>query len=189
MKHLLFTMVLCILFLMSACNNQENDELENSAPEEEQKSEKIASETDSGDFVLRLVSEKEMYESGEEVLITGKIKYIGGKEEIELTHSESPFYFEMIEVNSGAELSYSLQEIGATTVLKQNEWYEEQYEKGKSTFIEHNNHMDFQNAFIDDDGFPPGEYEIELRTNFHTNIEEESQNHNYITSLVIEVMN
>lgn len=176
-----------LVILLSACNNLETDQSRNENDNQGiSETEKVISETDVGDFVLRLVSEKMIYKPGEEVYVKGKLKYIGEKNRIEITHSESPFFFGIIEINRGVEIPYSIDDIEKTTILEKNQWYEETYEK-KLTFGESSEHLDFFRVFVDEDGFPEGEYEIELRTDFHTAKEGDTEQHNYITSIVIEV--
>lgn len=185
MKQLQILFLLVIL--LSACNNFENEQnLINSDNQEISETDKVISETDVGEFVLRLVSEKMFYQPGEEVHVIGKLKYIGEKDELEIAHSQSPFVFDMIEINRGVEIPYIINDIGKTTILKPNDWFEETYDK-KVAFHESDEDADFLQVFVDKDGFPVGEYEIELRTDFHTSQEGESEQHNYTTSIVIVV--
>jgi hypothetical protein len=175
--------LLLLVIFISACNN--GSDLGQDDNQEVSEMEKIVSKTDAGDFVLQLASEKMSYKPNEEIDVIGKLKYIGEKEVIEISHSESPFYFDMIEINRGVEFSYFLEDIGETTILQLNQWYEERLEK--TGFSKLDDHTEFFRVFTDENGFPVGEYEIELRTDFQTMIEEESEQHNYITSIVIEV--
>lgn len=185
MKQLQILFLLVIL--LSACNNFENDQnLNDSDNPEISKTHKVISETDVGEFVLRLVSEKMFYQPGEEIHVKGKLKYIGEKDELEIAHSQSPFFFDMIEVNRGVEIPYLINDSGKTTILQTNDWFEETYVK-KVAFSESDEDADFLKVFADEDGFPVGEYEIELRTDFHTSQEGESKQHNYTTSIVIVV--
>jgi len=178
--------LLFLVILLAACDNSETDQGE-SDKQRLSEEDKVISETDAGDFVLQLVSEKMSYKPDEEIYLKGKLKYIGDKDELEIAHSESPFFFDMIEVNRGIEIPYFVNEIGRTTILRTNQWFEEPFEKNKVHSISLDEHTDFFRIFADENGLPIGEYEIELRTDFHTAIEEESEQHHYITSIVIEV--
>lgn len=147
----------------------------------------VVSETDAGEFILRLISEKSVYESGEPIQLTGKLQYKGEKDELEIIHVESPLYFELLEIERGADLLYHpSNELEETTVLKQNEWYEEDYIK-RISYSEVDEHVDFFQSFMEEPGFPPGEYEVELRADFAILQEEQPITHHYTTSLVIEV--
>jgi hypothetical protein len=207
MKKQLLPLVILGMVFAAACNGgnepteteqditEDNEaEEENSVPEDnepeenegEEGNQPVVSETDAGDFMLRLVSEKAIYDSEEEVQLKGKLKYIGEAEELEIIHEESPFYFEMIEITRGAELPYPLKEIEQTSTLDQNQWYEEEYIKRIAYSLD-DEHADFYQTFMNETGFPPGEYEIELRTDFAVTVEEVPENHTYTTSIVIEV--
>ncbi|MCE7793607.1 hypothetical protein K8O68_14375 [Salipaludibacillus sp. CUR1] len=208
MKKQLLWLVILGMVIAAACNGgnepteteqditddnvaeEENSVPENNEPEEnegeEEGNQPVVSETDAGDFMLRLVSEKAIYDPEEEVQLKGKLKYIGEAEELEIIHQESPFNFEMIEINRGAELPYPLKEIEQTSTLEQKQWYEEEYIKRIAYSLD-DEHADFYQAFMNETGFPPGEYEIELRTDFAVTVEEVPENHTYTTSIVIEV--
>ncbi|WP_078577409.1 hypothetical protein [Salipaludibacillus agaradhaerens] len=147
----------------------------------------VVAETDAGEFILRLISEKAVYESKEQIQLTGKLQYKGEREELEIIHVESPLYFELHEVDRGVELLYyPTTELEEKTVLKQKEWYEEDYVK-RISYSETDEHADFFHSFMEEPGFPPGEYEIELRADFTILQEGQPITHQYATSLVIEV--
>ncbi|WP_416149073.1 hypothetical protein ACM26V_22950 [Salipaludibacillus sp. HK11] len=172
--------------LMIGCSIKSEDGQNDSDLEGFIESEKIVSETEAGEFVLRLVSEKARYKLGEKVDVRGKLKYIGENAEIEISHSESPFFFEVIEVNRGVEIPYFLNEVLEMTLLKNNEWYEEEFHKRIDNHAA-DEYDEFFQIFMVEEGFPVGEYEIELRADFLTSAGEESESHNYNTSIVIDV--
>ena len=71
-----------------------------------------------GDFVYRLVSEKEKYERGDQVQVYGELEYIGEKDEITIGHAASAFYFPMKELTRDYNISYAMNEPYITTKLK-----------------------------------------------------------------------
>ncbi|MCR6110121.1 hypothetical protein HXA35_07255 [Bacillus sp. A301a_S52] len=195
LPSLFFTLVACS-HLSEEVTDSDNTTLNSNEYErehinnEDEKNEKeglVVAETDAGEFILRLISEKAVYESEEQVQLTGKLQYKGEREELEIIHVESPLYFELLEVDRGAEfLYYPTTELEEKTVLKQKEWYEEDYIK-RISYSETDEHADFFQSFMKEPGFPPGEYEIELRADFTILQEGEPITHQYATSLVIEV--
>ncbi|WP_280768763.1 hypothetical protein [Salipaludibacillus daqingensis] len=178
--------LILLIILLTACSNDTPDETTNEINQSTRLSDTLVSETDVGDFVLRLISEKISYSPDEEVMMKGKLKYIGDEEEMEIGYLESPFFFDIVEINRGLEIPYMMDGTEQTTILQKNKWYEESFEK-KIGFRDSDEHAEFYHLFMDEKGFPIGEYEIELRTNFETFIEEEPERHNYISSIVIEV--
>ncbi|WP_096188070.1 hypothetical protein [Evansella halocellulosilytica] len=169
-----------ILFLAVACGTEDElDEVHGSEP--------VISETEAGDFILRLVSTQEVYDSDEEIDLTAKLKYIGDQDEITITHAMSPFWFEIVETTRGVEIPHAMEMPQLETTLERDKWYEELYEKNGG-YIEEDEDSEFIAAFLEGNAFPSGEYEIELRTDFNTveNGEDEEQ-HNYTTSLMIQV--
>lgn len=179
MRNVLIGLLTILTISLAACANDENNEVEAN-------NQTVISETEAGDFILRLVSEKAVYEAGEEVTIVGKLKYIGEEEELTISHAESPFWFEFVEVTRGIEIPFSMLEIERETALVQNQWHEKEYQK-QTMYNEEDNEADFLNVFMNEEGFPPGEYEVELRSEFIVKNGESKEEHSYMSSIVIEV--
>src|SRR5699024_8293974 len=89
----------------------------------------IIDETRQGDFVFRLVSEKEQYKKGEDVRMYGEIEYTGEKDEITIHHSSSAILFQLTEEIRAYDIDYGVKDIGVATTLKQGEPYREEYDK------------------------------------------------------------
>ncbi|MFA9557552.1 hypothetical protein ACERII_09625 [Evansella sp. AB-rgal1] len=179
--------MLLILFFLTGCNNKDslNETMGSFATDT------IVSETAAGDYILRLVSDKIVYEVGDEVRMEAKVKYIGEKEKTSIQLGESLFLFDIRENTRGIHLPYKKVEMPSfTTELERNSWYSEVYDKKEA----HSNGSDeeseeFLKEFIDLQGFPVGEYEIEVTTNFFTqNEQEQREDHIYSTSLIVEVV-
>lgn len=172
--------VLLFTFIFIACSHEGNNTEE--ALEEDQ----IVSETDAGDFILRLVSEQAVYETGEKITITGKLKYVGDEEELKILHAESPFMFDIVEVTRGTEIPFHMTYISRDTTLKHGQWYQEEYEK-QTLYNADDNQAEFMNSFMKEEGFPAGEYEVEVRSEFMVNGGETSEDHSYTTSILVVV--
>lgn len=167
-----FTSVLILLF--ASCHT-------NTAEPEGREEAKIATETESGDFRLRLVSGKEFYQEGENVQLAGKLKYFGEQEQVEIEYRSTPFKFKLYETVRGEEITPLENKEMQTNLITQGEWLEENYEKD----IENTN--DFTQEFLEAEGFPPGYYEISLQADFTYLIEEERHSMQIDTSLSISI--
>ncbi len=149
----------------------------------------LVAETQTGDFLLRLVSIKENYEEGEDVEITAKLKYIGDQEEVRILHSSSPFWYRIQEVTRGIEIPYFMEDPSLETTLKRDVWYEEKYLKtGGYRDGEDEESKEFVQSFVESDDFPEGEYEIELNSDFYlVNEDGEDQKQHVSTGIIITV--
>lgn len=173
-KYLLIFMIIIPLFIVAGCrssnqiNKSDLDELE---------VKNTTDESTQGDFVFRLVSEKEEYEADEEnVKLSGEIEYVGDDEKVTIDHASSAILFNMKEEVRDYEIGFGVDDIDLSTDLEQGVPYREDYEKsvgyaqddpsGYKRFMK-----DFQDA--DDSDFPPGYYVVEGETDFFTNDGEE----------------
>lgn len=87
-------------------------------------------EVTDGDFVYRLVSEKEQYDYGDPVKVYGELEYVGEQDEITIGHAASPFYFPMKELTRDYDIGYAMNEPYFTTTLKKGEPLREYYSGG-----------------------------------------------------------
>ncbi|UCZ54164.1 hypothetical protein LGQ02_05215 [Bacillus shivajii] len=178
-KRWTFLIIIFVFTLVACGTNIEQDEV--------QGNELITSETEAGDYLLRLISEKEVYEQAEEVVLKAKLKYIGEEEEKTIYHAMSPFWFDIVETTRGIEIPYVMNQPLLETTLERDVWFKETYKKSGS-YSEEDENREFIEAFLEGESFPPGEYEIELRTDFFTEDENgEEKNHNYSATLMIQV--
>lgn len=112
-----------------------------------------------GDFVYRLVSEKEKYERGDQVQVYGELEYIGEKDEITIGHAASAFYFPMKELTRDYNISYAMNEPYITTKLKKGEPLREYYKIGGGyDSRDDKRYKDFIHSLKD--GFPGGHYVV-----------------------------
>lgn len=75
-------------------------------------------ESRDGDFIYRLVTEKERYHTGEPVKLYAELEYVGLKDEVVIEHGSSPFYFPMKETTRNYEIGYQVTHAAEQTVLK-----------------------------------------------------------------------
>jgi len=127
-----------------------------------------SNETIGEDFIFRLSSEKEVYKTGEKVELYGEIVYIGDKEEITLNHASSAIYFSIFESVRGYHIYDVVQDIGASTTLKQGQSYQKKYNKDAGFYSdrESEDYEEFIEDFWDRDDFPAGYYEVSGVTEF-----------------------
>lgn len=124
-------------------------------------------EVSEGDYIFRLISEKEQYTNDEEVNLYGEIVYTGEMDEVEIVHSSSAILFNIFEEVRKYEIGDGVHDIGLTTTLKRNEPYREEY--GKSAGYDSDSdkaYVKFVEDFINQDGFPSGYYTVNGFTDF-----------------------
>lgn len=157
-------LVTILVFFVSGCsssNKVSNTELE------DYEVKKTIDENVQGDFVFRLVSEKNEYETGEDVKLYGEITYIGDQNEVTITHSSSAILFSLEEKVRGFDIGYSVEDLEVATVLKKGEPYREDYVKtGGYDGGSPSDYVRFIKAFVGKDGFPSGYYVVSGETDF-----------------------
>lgn len=113
------TLILAIVLMafgLLGCQKTEQVEEKPELPIPESLSNKA--EAIEGDFIYRLVTEKNDYDEGEDVRIYAELEYIGKENEIEITHGSSPFLFPMTETTRNYEIEYAVNLQGVSTILK-----------------------------------------------------------------------
>jgi len=179
--------LICFVFL-TGCNGDQ----ELLAKLEQYEVQRYVNEVTEGDFHFRLVSEKDQYNEGEQVLLYGEITYIGELDEITIHHSSSAVFFHLTENVRNYDLSDAVRDIGMSTTLKRNEPFREIYHKNAAYFNENDKQfVSFINDFISRDDFPYGYYVVEGKTDFavETDDQAESMEHvNIETTIDFKVM-
>ena len=174
--------ILCVFLLvfLTACNA--NNE-ENKASSEQAT---VVSETEAGNFIIRLVADNAVYKEDENIKVEAKIKYVGEKEEIDIYYAKSPLWFQIRETTRGVDIPYEMENTLMKTTLERNKWHKEVFQYNEKNEEEYED--DFVKAFYEKESFPKGEYEIELYSDFYTREDNgEKQEHKYYTSIIIEV--
>lgn len=113
-----------------------------------------------GDFLFRLVSEKEVYKQGDEVQIYGEIEYIGDQDDVTIVHSSSAVIFSVEEKIRGYTIPDFVREIGVWTSLSKNKPYHKRYDKSSGYISEQESedYVIFAEDFLEGDDFPVGYY-------------------------------
>lgn len=150
----------------NATNNADLDEYEVTHPEVE---------VTEGDFIYRLVSEKEQYDANGPVKIYAELEYVGDQEEIEIFHAASPFYFPIHEKSRDYEIGYGMEEPLLSTTLVKGEPFREEYTSAAGySSDEDNDYIDFIEK-INNNEFPVGYYEVNGFADFFIRIDDTNQ--------------
>ena len=119
-----------------------------------------------GDFIYRLVSEKEEYVENGPVKLYAELVYIGDKEKIEISHAASPFYFPMVEKTRNFQIDYVMSEPLLHTTLIKGEPYREIYSSGGGYGSQDDKeYVDFMKKIMNSE-FPIGHYVVNGGANF-----------------------
>ncbi|MBU9720841.1 MULTISPECIES: hypothetical protein [Bacillaceae] len=183
MRQFLYSFIV-IIIMMVGCSSEE-EHLYSSEGRDP-----IISETEAGDFIIRLQSSKGIYKEDESVKIVAKLKYVGEEDSITIFYGESPFLYDITETELGIHATNIHQRLENPTneqLLDRGEWLEKEFNK---TFLSASDeeYLESFEWFLDGEGFPAGNYEIELRTDFLTlNVDDdEFQQHNYSTNIMLK---
>ncbi|RBW68845.1 hypothetical protein DS031_14890 [Bacillus taeanensis] len=124
------------------------------------KEERVKAEVTEGDFVYRLVSEKEIYQDSEDVKLYAELEYVGDQEEIKIYHAASPFYFPIVEKTRNYNIEYAMNEPLLTTTLEKGKPFREEYRGGGAYGSQdEQDYVEFMKDFMEN-GFPVGEYTV-----------------------------
>jgi hypothetical protein len=150
-----------------------------------------SAEATEGDFVYRLVSEKEEYRKGEPVKVYGELEYIGDKESVTIYHSASPFYFPIVETTRNYSIYYMMDQPLLNTTLKRGEPLREEYKRGGGYGEQdEKDYVDFIKSLWED-GFPEGHYVVDGYVDFYvqanTDGEDNKQSYKIQTDIDFQV--
>ncbi|WP_209121101.1 hypothetical protein [Alkalihalobacillus sp. BA299] len=164
-KLIILGTIILPIFLASCGSEQENNNL--TAELDEFKVLNTTVEETEGDFIYRIVTEKEEYRKNETVNIYSELEYIGDKEEVTIFHAASPFNFPMFEKTRGFEIGYPMEEPLIRTTLKKGQPIREEYRRsGGYGSQDESDYVDFMKSFIKD-GFLPGYYVVNGYVDFY----------------------
>ncbi|MBB5173333.1 hypothetical protein [Texcoconibacillus texcoconensis] len=151
------------LFMLGCQQHEEGEELLEGYELVEERP--VVAETESGDYLLRVVSEKPIYDEDESVEVKAKLKYIGKGDKQEIEYDQSPFTFYVQEVQRNESLAYEEESTDSVGTLKHDRWFEEEYNL-ENVHVEESDDESFINAFSKKDRVPAGEYEVEVQAVF-----------------------
>lgn len=167
------------------CQQNDNENVDNE-PSETQPLDTKA-EVLEEDFVYRLVTEKAEYGKNEPIKIYAELEYTGGKEEIEIFHSASPFSFPMIETTRNYEIGYGMDQPLLSTKLLKGEPLRAEYSgSGGYDSKDKKEYIDFMRQIMNQE-FPEGRYVVNGIADFYIIANEETeQEKKYIIKANVE---
>ena len=127
------------------------------------------------DFVYRLVTEKAEYDKNEPIKIYAELEYTGDKEEVEIFHAASPFYFPMIETTRNYEIGYDMDKPLLSTKLIKGKPLREEY-RGSGGYGSEDNedYIDFMRQIMNHE-FPEGQYVVNGSADFYVLANEKAE--------------
>lgn len=170
-KYGMYFIILLVILgvLLVGCKEKEKPQLEDNQPVSE-----IRKEITEGDFIYRLVSEKEEYVENGPVGIYAELEYIGDKEEINIYHAASPFFFPMVEKTRDFEIDYAMNEpLLRTTLVKGEPLREDYIASGGYSLEDEEEYISFVKSIVKSE-FPAGEYVVDGAAVFYIITNEET---------------
>ncbi|WP_342505365.1 hypothetical protein [Sporosarcina sp. FSL K6-2383] len=158
-----FFFLFCCIFLLSACgvSGKVNSGKQLSLPPPE-------AEVQEGDFIYKLSTEKDVYDTFSGSAIFAELTYIGEKDSIDIYHAASPFHFPLEERTRGIEVDYAMNEPLIITTLKKGEPLRQKYNfAGGYSDQDEEEYVEFIKSMINEE-FPEGEYIIHGSAQFTT---------------------
>ncbi|RQW74719.1 hypothetical protein EBB45_10635 [Lysinibacillus composti] len=118
-------------------------------------------------FVYRLVTEKAEYSENEAIKIYAELEYIGDKEEIEISHRNSPFYFPIVETTRNYEIDYFMTlPLKITKLIKGKPLREEYLGSGGYGSQDEKEYIEFMKRIMNNE-FPKGYYVVNGLADFN----------------------
>lgn len=176
-KLILLALTLLSVFLLTGCGNSGEKEVENTTVP--------SKEATDGDFVYRIISEKDVYKEDEPVKLYAELEYVGDKDSISIFHAASPFYFEITEKTRNFKIPYPMNTPLIETTLEKGKPLRVQYSKsGGYSNQDEKEYVKFMKEFLTGDRFPVGNYEVFGNADFY--IEENEAEQDFTIKAKIE---
>jgi hypothetical protein len=121
--------------------------------------EQLLSEEREGDFVLQVMADKSSYSQSDPVKLIIRMKYVGERSEVNISHAASAFSFLIMETTRDIGIGYMMNQPLIHKVLKQGEWLEESYIK-TGGYSDSDPDKAFIQQFLQGEAFPEGTYRI-----------------------------
>lgn len=182
--------LLCMTTLLASCgtggneSNNATNSNESKTTQLDNRKESIATE---GEFTLKLSSEKERYQVGEELNIQAELTYTGD-EEITIGHGGSWLFMNTTNVTEGYEFGSAMIEPYILTKVTPNTPIIELYSFSGGTYhegMEGNSYSEEEFKQMATMNFPPGQYKIQGVTEFV--IDGQEQRYNLEAEIIFEV--
>lgn len=160
--------ILLFTFLLFSCDAGKPSTKEMLEELEQYEPKQHTIEMEEGDFLFRLYTDHPIHYEGEIVLLKGELTYIGEEEEIQISFSDEPIYFNLQEKIRGYSLPIIRKEIGATTNLINGVPYSVNF--NKSSIVSDRTMGKEEQEFIENfrkrEDFPLGYYEVKASFDF-----------------------
>lgn len=167
--------LLLLALMLAACGTDDETSTSNTASVKDFSVKNTEASATEGDFIYRLVSEKEEYASGGPVEIYAELEYIGDQDTIDIFHAASPFYFPIEEKTRDYQIYYGMEEPLITTTLTKGEPLREQYtSSGGYSDQEDDAYIEFTKNIMSKQ-FPEGYYVVEGYADFYTETPDNGQ--------------
>ncbi|MEC1180572.1 hypothetical protein P9B03_19095 [Metasolibacillus meyeri] len=174
--------IIGLTMLLTACNVAQPQE-EPSDPILNQATAQVEQQP----FTLKLVSEKEQYRVGEQLMIQAELIYDGDQEEITIAHGGSWLLLETTNVTKNYHFGAAMNEPLIYTKLTKGEPLIEPYHFSGGTFMKGQEGKPYSDKVFQQMAkmeFPPDQYEIKATTHFDL----EGNKHKLETHIVFEVV-
>lgn len=126
-----------------------------------------------GDFIYRLVVNKERYNLGEVIELYAELEYVGDEKSVVIFHAGSPFYFPIFEKSRQYDIPYNMIQPLLSTTLNKGEPLRE-YSTGGGGYSEDQDSKSYI-AFMKEimqNRFPVGEYVVSGFADFYVAADE-----------------
>lgn len=168
MKKIAFPALFLMVLLIAACGTGGDTPADTTASIDDYSVSTTEASTIDGDFIYRLVSEREQYASGGPVEIFAELEYRGEEDTIDIFHAGSAFFFPMEEKTRGYQLDYPMIEPLITTTLTKGEPLRESYTgSGGYSDQEDAAYIEFMQQVMNNE-FPQGYYVVDGYADFYT---------------------
>lgn len=164
--------LLMLTLLIAACGTDEETSSGDSPAADDFSVKNSEASATEGDFIYRLVSEKEEYASGGPVEIYAELEYVGDQESIDIYHAGSAFFFPMEEKTRNYDIHYPMIEPLLTTTLTKGKPLRESY-VGSGGYSEQEDgaYIEFMKKVMNNE-FPEGYYVVSGYADFFTETSE-----------------
>lgn len=167
MKKILIVLALTTLSSIALFGCQKTEQVKDEKQLPKPDEENTISEVIEGDFIYRLVSEKDHFDEGEDVKIYAELEYLGQEDEVEISHGSSPFLFPMTETTRDYDIEYAVTMEGKHTVLKKGEPLRQE-SNGGGSYSDHDKeeYKEFMKKVMKSN-YPSGHYVVNGYANFY----------------------
>lgn len=156
-----FFFLFCCVSLLSACGPNEKIASDNVPPLPP-----AEAEVQEGDFIYKLSTEKDVYDTFSDTAIFAELTYVGEMDSIDIYHAASPFLFPLEERTRDIEMDYAMPMPLIITTLKKGEPFRQSYSfSGGYSDQDEAKYVEFVKTLISGE-FPEGEYIIHGSTDF-----------------------